>query len=379
MTRGAGDGAAGDRRIVSWEIETCIQPQQDPGWTNARGGIAALDGLIVTLTDAAGRRGEGHVEAMAFYADSLAGARAAAEEVCPEFVGRDPGETEALLARMNRVLSGHLAVKAGLDCALHELLARQLDLPLNRLFGGRRHDRLPLQRILPLKPPEALAEEARALMGQGYRCLKLKIDGDGDTAVARAAAVRAACGAGMRLSVDANQSYRAKEFLPVLRGLEAAGVDLAEQPVAAHDLSGLRLLRGATDLVIEADEAVTDCADLLRVIAAEACDSVNLKVFRLGGLRNTALAARICEAAGLGYRVGTAFGPRLIAAQSAHLAASLPRVCYPLELAEFEHLLNDPYEGLEVEEGTLPVPGGPGSGLRRRAPEDTQSQGETAS
>ncbi len=354
-------------RIASYTIEDCIQPQQDPGWTNARGGIARLDGLIVTLTDEAGRRGEGHVEAMAFYSDSLAGARAAAEEVCPQFIGRDPGETEALLDLMDRTLSAHLAVKAGIDCALHDLLARQLDLPLNRLFGGRRHDRLPLQRILPLKPPEALAEEARALMGQGYRCLKLKIDGDGDMAVARAAAVRAACGEDMRLSVDANQSYRAKPFLPVLRGLEAAGVDLVEQPVAAHDLAGLRFLRGMTDVMIEADEAVTDIPGLLRVIAAEACDNVNLKVFRLGGLRNTALAARICEAAGLGYRVGTAFGPRLIAAQSAHLAASLPRVCYPLELAEFEHLMDDPYEGLEVEAGFLPVPEGPGSGVRRRA------------
>lgn len=355
------------RRIVDFRVETCIQPQQDPEWSNARGGIARLDGLIVTLIDEAGRHGEGHIEAMAFYSDSVDGARAAVQEVCPLFIGSDAGEIEHLLAVMERALFSHLAVKAGIDCALHDLVARQLDLPLNRLFGGRRHAEVPLQRILPLKPPDALAAEARALMDQGYRCLKLKIDGDGDLAVARTAAVREACGPAMRLSVDANQAYRAKEFLPVLRGLEALGVDLIEQPVAAHDVGGLRFLRERSGAVIEADESAVTVPDILRLIAAEACDSINLKVFRLGGLRNTLLAARLCEAAGVSYRIGTAFGPRLIAAQSAHLAASLPRISYPLELAEFEHLLNDPFEGLDVVQGRLPVPGGPGSGVSRKA------------
>jgi L-alanine-DL-glutamate epimerase-like enolase superfamily enzyme len=359
----------GGRRIAEFRVEPCIQPQQDPEWSNARGGIARLDGLIVTLVDEAGRRGEGHIEAMAFYADSLDGARAAVEEICPRFIGTEAGQIEPLLAVMDRAMSGHLAVKAGVDCALHDLAARQLGVPLNRLFGGCHHANLPMQRILPLKSPEALAEEARALTGQGYRCLKLKIDGDGDLAVARAAAVRAACGPALRLSVDANQAYRAKEFLPVLRGLEAAGVSLVEQPVAAQDVAGLRFLRCRAEAIIEADESVVTIADLLRLIAAEACDSVNLKVFRLGGLRNAALAARTCEAAGVSYRIGTAFGPRLIAAQSAHLAASLPRVFYPLELAEFEHLLNDPFEGIEVEQGRLRVPEGAGSGVRRRVPE----------
>ena len=104
-----------------------------------------------------------------------------------------------------------------------------------------------------------------------------------------------------------------------------------------------------------------------------ACDCFNLKVMRLGGLRSTLLAARICQAAGLAYRVGTAYGPRIISAQSAHLAASLPRVCYPLELAEFEHLMEDPYIGIEVDNGTLTVPKGIGSGVTRVIPNYSDS------
>ncbi len=354
--------------IVAVGVLRCIQRQEDPSWRIAKGGIPALDGLIVVLWDEFGRRGEGHIECMGFYADTLEGSEAALDELRPALLGQSPAGIEALLAAMDRRLHGHEAVKAGVDCALHELLAVQLGVPLNVLFGGRRHDVLPLQRILPIKAPEAMAADAARLVARGYRCLKVKIDADGDLAVARTGAVRRQVGDAVRLSVDANQAYTAKTFLPVLKALERLGVDLVEQPVRAQDWSGLHFLRGRADVAIEADESAQTLADVLSLIAAKACDSFNLKVMRLGGLRNTLVAARICDAAHVDYRIGTAYGPRLIAAQSAHLAASTGRICYPLEFAEFDHLLDDPYTGLEIENGVLPVPRGVGCGLTRRAP-----------
>ena len=353
-------------KIISYDVSLCIQPQTDPTWTNSKGTIAALDGLIVTLTDEAGRRGEGHIEAVAFYADSIAGSRAAIDEVCPLFIGHDPAEIEMLLATMNRALNAHDPVKAGIDCALHDLLAVQRGVPLNQLFGGARHPVIAMQRIIPIKSPEAMAADAVALVAQGYGALKLKIDADGDGAVARTAAVRAAVGPGVRISVDANQAYIAKEFIPVMRGLQAQGVDLIEQPVKGDDFGGLKFIRDRADVIIEADESARSLKNVVDLIAMEACDSFNLKVFGLGGLRNTVVAARMVEAARLNHRIGTAFGPRLIAAQSAHVAASMARVFYPLEFAEFEHFGDDPHEGLEIEAGHLHLPTGVGTGLHRR-------------
>ena len=352
--------------IVSVEARPCIQRQQDPSWSNSKGRIAALDGLIVTITDAAGRTGEGHIEAMAFYADTPAGSVSAVEALTPCLLGQSPVHIEALLAAMDRALHAHPSVKAGVDCALHDLLAHQLGVPLHALFGGARHTRFPMQRILPMKDPERMAQDAAALAAQGYRCLKIKIDADADLAVERTKAVRSAVGEAVRLSVDANQAYTAKAFLPVLRDLERAGVDLVEQPVRHDDWAGLKFLRGQTDVLIEADESARSVRDILSLIAMQACDSFNLKVMGLGGLRNTVLAGRICEAANVGYRVGTAFGPRLIAAQSAHVASTLARISYPLEFAEFCHFLDDPHQGLEIEKGMLMLPAGIGSGVVHR-------------
>ena len=58
---------------------------------------------------------------------------------------------------------------------------------------------------------------------------------------------------------------------------------------------------------------------------------------------------------------------RLLAAQAMHLAAALPEIAYACELGEFDRLLDDPFEGIEIENGRLNLPEGPGSGVSLRA------------
>jgi L-alanine-DL-glutamate epimerase-like enolase superfamily enzyme len=80
-------------------------------------------------------------------------------------------------------------------------------------------------------------------------------------------------------------------------------------------------------------------------------------------LRNTVAAARLCEAGHIRYRLGAAVGSRLLAAQALHLACALPGVDYACELAEFDRLLDDPFEGIETKDGMLKLPAGAGSGV----------------
>jgi hypothetical protein len=52
-----------------------------------------------------------------------------------------------------------------------------------------------------------------------------------------------------------------------------------------------------------------------------------------------------------------------LAAQALHLACALPGVDYACELGEFDRLLDDPFGGLEVDQGLLKLPAGAGSGV----------------
>jgi L-alanine-DL-glutamate epimerase-like enolase superfamily enzyme len=119
---------------------------------------------------------------------------------------------------------------------------------------------------------------------------------------------------------------------------------------------------------VEADEAAGSLAEIYQLVTKRAVDAVSLKIPKLGGLRNTIAAARLCEQAGVSYRMGAAVGSRLLSAHALHLACALPGVDYACELGEFARLLDDPFDGIEIENGVLHLTTGPGSGARWNGP-----------
>jgi L-alanine-DL-glutamate epimerase-like enolase superfamily enzyme len=282
-------------------------------------------------------------------------------------MGRDSRRIAELLWELDRDVVGNNQAKAAIDCALHDLLARRLDIPLCELFGGAMREEFASLRILPIKSPQDMAAGARALMDKGFNNFKIKVHGDVDEDIARVAAVREEAGPGAGLTIDANQSYSPKDAIRAITAMAEFGIDLAEQPVPAGDLHGLKLVTNSVPVVVEADEAAGSLAQVAELVRERAVDAVSLKITKLGGLRNTVAAARICEAGGIRYRIGAHVGPRLLAAHAIHMAATLPGIWYTCELAEFDRLLDDPFEGIDVDNGLLRLPEAPGCGVQPRA------------
>src|SRR5207302_7070781 len=141
-------------------------------------------------------------------------------------------------------------------------------------------------------------------------------------------------------------------------------IDLVEQPVNAGDFEGLALVTRTVPVTVEADEAAGSLREVYELVSKRAVDAVSLKIPKLGGLRNMLAAARLCEAGHIKYRLGASVGSRLLAAQGLHFACAMPGIDYACELGEFDRLLDDPFEGLDVANGVLTLPPGPGSGVR---------------
>lgn len=353
-------------QISSVEFFPCNQRQEDPTWSFALATYPVIEGWTVAISVKDGMTGLGYAQAIPHIGASYEGVKAALEVFKPFVLGKDPLHIEAILSQMDAALVGNGPAKAGIDGALHDLAAKVLGVPLNRLFGGPVRTSIPQIRIVPIKTPAEMAANSRKLVDQGYRYLKIKMKGDVTADVARIAAIRDAVGADVHLTLDPNQAYSPKAAIQALNLMEPYRIDLVEQPVPTHDLAGLKLVTQNVAIAVEADESAMSVSDVLNLVANRIVDAVSLKVPKLGGLRNALLAARICETGSIRYRIGATFGPRLHAAQALHLAASLPRLDYACELAEFDHLLDDPYEGLEVVNGALAVPDTVGSGVAVR-------------
>jgi L-alanine-DL-glutamate epimerase-like enolase superfamily enzyme len=199
------------------------------------------------------------------------------------------------------------------------------------------------------------------------RHFKIKVHGDVKEDVARVAAIREEVGPDMHLTIDANQSYSPKNAILALSKMIDFDIDLVEQPVPAGDLAGLKMVTDAVSIPVEADEAAYSLDQVMRIVTERIADAVSLKVAKLGGLRNTYAAAKICEAGKIAYRLGAHSGPQLLAAHGLQLAAVLPGIWYASELTEFDGLENDPWEGLKLVDGVLHVTDAPGCGVLPRS------------
>ena len=341
-----------------------IMPKDDPTWKFALAATSQIEGLILRITTEDGHTGYGYASAVPHMGSSMTTLQAELDLFRSHLVGKNGWNLEAILAGLDRALRGSQQAKAAIDCALYDLQANALGVPLNRLFGGVVRTEVPILRILAIKTPDEMAAQAQKLFDKGYRYFKIKVHGEVDEDVARVKAIRKQVGPSAHLTIDANQAYTVKDAVTAISRMSEFGLDLAEQPVHVEDREGLALVTKMVPVTIEADEAAGSLREVYDLVSRRIVDAVSLKIPKLGGLRNTVAAARICEAGGIKYRFGAAVGSRLMSAHAVHLACALPGVDYACELGEFDRLLDDPFEGIEIENGVLKLPSGPGSGVR---------------
>lgn len=352
-------------RITSFSIEHISLPDEDPNWKFAGQAYPTNEACILVLTSENGLQGYGYAAAFPHLAATPMGIEGALRRICTGLVGHDALSIEKALIHVEASLVGNNPAKAAIDCALHDLKSKILGIPLYELLGGKITDGIPICRMLGLKAPAEMAERAQRLVDQGFTHLKLKVGGNLRDDLERLSAVRKQVGDRIHLVADPNQSYRAKDAIAFALHSTEFAVDIIEQPVRANDLFGLKQVTEATSIAIEADESAHSAQSTFHLAATQSVNAISLKVPKMGGLRAVQTAARICEVAHLGCRMGANVGSQLLAAHALHLALTLPNLTYASELAEYQKLLNDPFEGLVVKDGYLFPPDGPGVGVRR--------------
>jgi L-Ala-D/L-Glu epimerase len=350
-------------KIVEARVEESILPKKDKDWKFALAANPATEGWIVSIHTDDGTVGYGYASTMNHYGAPHEAVKGACDRLCKRLIGRDSREIASILDDLDQYMHGNNQAKSGIDCALHDLMARKLGVPICDLFGGPAVREFATLRILPIKSPADMAKNARMLADKGVRHFKIKVHGDVEEDVERVAAIRAEVGPDAHLTIDANQSYSPKDAIRALTLMVPSRIDLAEQPVPANDLLGLKTVTQAVPITVEADEAAYSLDQVMILVRERIVDAISLKITKLGGLRKTYAAAQICDAGGVKYRLGAHVGPMLLAAHALQLAAALPRIWYASELTEFDGLAEDRWQGLKLVDGVLHHTDAPGCGV----------------
>lgn len=259
------------------------------------------------------------------------------------------------------------AAAHALGLAVADLRARRTDRPLAEAWAGTgpaEEDAAPLERvpvnaILPMQPPEEMAVRAREAVDRGFRCLKVKVGDSATEDLHRLTAVRREVGPDPALRLDANAAWSRREARTRLLRLEPYGVDYLEQPLPPDDLEGLGLLRAesGTDLRVAADESASS-PERVRTLAEERLvDVVVLKPTVLGPPENTLEAVRVARRNGVEAVITTCLGAAVERAGALHLAAAAGDPMPPCGLATGELLAEDVAEPTDrPEDGAIAVP-----------------------
>jgi L-alanine-DL-glutamate epimerase-like enolase superfamily enzyme len=354
-------------RITDVQTTPFSMARHDTTWRTSTYASPSVDAVLVEILTDEGPKGMGLAPVIEPRGDTTAAIVSTIRDFFrPKLVGRDPFAIESIMRDLRDWARSAHHARTGIDLALFDLKARAYNMPVYELLGGACRREVPIIRMIGMKEPVAQAKRAAEVVENGFRLLKLKIGSNPDVDVRRVAEVRNAVGDGITLTVDANGAYDAKTAIQLIRRLEPLGVVLAEQPTPYHDMAALARVTRAVDMPVMADQAVDTLADAKEAICREAADVISVKVMQ-GGLLAAQKMRALCEAASMPYHLAGIASSRLLEAASVHFAVTCTTLSYGCEIAEFEDVAGDPAAGLEVVNGMLRVPDGPGLGISMEA------------
>ena len=352
-------------KIQSIEIGKVSIPLKKPFKTALRTVHSAEDIIVKVIADS-GETGFGNAPPTAVITGDSQDSIIAAirDTLAPKLVGMDIGNLEAIMTALDTGMLHNCSAKAALDIAVYDLFGKRYGLPLYKLFGGYCRS-METDLTISLNEPAEMVRDSLEAVAEGYTALKLKVGNDPALDIRRVQAIRDAVGPNVKIRLDANQGWNAKEAVRTIRRFEADGLDieLIEQPVKAHDFDGLKYVTDHVETDIMADESAFGPYEVFRLLSMRACDLVNIKLMKAGGLHNAVKIAHFAETMGVQCMMGCMLESKVGITAAASLAAG-KRIVTRADLDAAVLLAEDPVVGgVSFDKNQLILSEAPGLGI----------------
>ncbi|WP_250516537.1 muconate/chloromuconate family cycloisomerase [Caballeronia sp. INDeC2] len=287
--------------------------------------------------------------------------------LAPALVGQDASNINGAMLRLNKIARGNRFAKSAIETALLDAQGKRLGVPVSELLGGAVRKTLPVLWTLASGDTQRDIDEAEMLLAERrHNTFKLKIGRRSvRDDVAHVAKIKAALGSRAKVTVDVNQAWNETDAALGIEALEAAGIDLIEQPTPREQRGALARLAARFIVPIMADEAVTGPEDALELVRHACADVFALKIAKSGGIYGMMRTAAIADAAGVSLYGGTMLEGSIGSIASAHGFSALPQLAWGTELFGPLLLKDDIVTARpQYRDFDLHMPEGPGLGLQ---------------
>jgi O-succinylbenzoate synthase len=330
-------------------------------------GSTSLRKILLVEVDVDGTSGWGEVTAgeNPFYSHETVGT---AQHIISEYVWpilRDAEFGSAaqvfdLLARIR----GHEMARAGVETAIWDAEAKQKNMPLWKLIGGARIE-IPCGVSIGIQPSiEQLIAKVEKELRAGYQRIKIKIKPGKD--VEPVAALRERFPQ-IRLMADANSAYTLAD-IPLLKKLDAFHLMMIEQPLDHDDIYNHAALQKQLATPVCLDECIVSLEHARAAIAIGACQIINIKLGRVGGITGARRIHDLCQQKGIPVWCGGMLESGIGRAQNIAIS-TLPNYILPGDVSASKRYWAEDIIEPEVEvtpNGTIRVSAKPGIGYAPR-------------
>jgi len=292
-----------------------------------------------------GLEGFGESAPIALYHESVA---SVAEGLSSLDLGDDPYAFERLLDGLTP------AQQCGLDIALHDLIGKDLDRPLWRLFGLDPAQTPQTSFTIGIDPLDRTLAKVREV--GTHPVIKVKLGKGAELETVEA--IRAMYAGTIR--IDANEGWTPEQSVELLGAMAKFEIEFCEQPIPAGSPEKLRWIRERSPIPIVTDEDSKDANDLPALLGC--VDGINVKLVKCGGIRGALKMIHTARAMGFKIMLGCMVESQILTTAAAHLS---PLVDWA-DLDGPFLTARDPFAGITYDRGKIVLPDGPGLGVHER-------------
>lgn len=377
-------------RILRVQATWCRVPiPYERQHTSDFGRVPTFDSVIVRVETECGITGWGEAKAGVGSAAACAGLAAIInDDYAPLLVGQDPRDISRLwdvmynTPREGYAVAGGYALPqvgrrglsisaiAGVDVALWDVLGKSLNVPVWRLLGGKRVDRMPAYASGGWADAANIGAQLQGYCDKaGFRAVKMRVgvmDSSPARSAARVRAARETLGPDIRLMADAHGTWTVAEARAFARMVEDCDLFWFEEPVSADDKAGMAEVRRSSSVPISAGESEFTRHDFREICELRAADVLQPDLAIAGGLTEGLRISALASAFNLRLAPHLWSGAPAFAA-GMHLAATQSAgfiLEYSLGHNPMLHDLIE--ENFPVEDGHVLIPDRPGLGITVR-------------
>ncbi|WP_431129484.1 mandelate racemase/muconate lactonizing enzyme family protein [Flagellimonas flava] len=280
--------------------------------------------------------------------------------IVPFLKGKNPYMVSQLLEGVSELVNKKSSTLAMVDMALMDIVSRKTGVPLYQFLGGYR-DHIPTSITIGILPLQETLLTAEEYISQGFFILKIKGGLSLGEDIEKMVRLREKF-PDITLRFDGNQGYSVEEALGFFAATKDLKIEIFEQPTKVGSGKKIGAVTEKVAFPVMGDESVKSLQDAYHLAHNKFIDMVNIKLMKVGGIREGMHINSVAKAAGLEAMVGCLDECSLGIAAGLHFALSRPNIQYA-DLDGHLGIENDPFKGLfKLENGILYPSKHPGLG-----------------